>query len=215
MPAPELDNVLGVLFLSPEAFTARARSFGIDVTGVSPEDVKTTLALASRAVEAHCGRSFVPGSLVETHQWNSATRRVTVNQPPVITLESFVVEYAPGVTLPFRVEDITINNQENYLEVASLALSAGLGGTVQSLGLVEPLVRLSYKSYQSVPGAVAAAVGFTAAHFLNESAANEFVPAGLASYKVANTAFSRRSAGVELPPIARQLLSPFVRIAVA
>lgn len=214
MPAPELDDVLGVLFLSPEAFTARARSFGVDLTGIPPEDVKVTLALASRAVEAHCGRSFVPDALSETHRWNHATRRVTVNQPPVLTLVSFVVEYAPGVTLPFRVEDITVNNQENYLEVASLALSAGLGGAVQTLGLSEPLVKLTYKSYQSVPGAVAAAVGFTAAHFLNESAANEFVPAGLSTYKVANTAFSRRSAGVELPAIARQLLSPFVRIAV-
>lgn len=212
MPAPELDNVLGVLFLSPEDFTARARSFGVDLTGVSPEDVKVALALASRGVEAECRRSFVPGSLAETHRWNAATRRVTVNQPPVLTLESFVVEYAPGVTLPFRVEDITVNNQDNYLEVASLALSAGLGGTVQSLGLVEPLVRVTYKSHQSVPGAVAAAVGFTAAHILNEAAANDFVPAGLATYKVANTAFSRRSAGVELPAFAKKLLAQFDRI---
>ena len=48
----DLDQILGVLYLAPSDFTARARTFGADISGLDSEDIKTALALASRAVEA-------------------------------------------------------------------------------------------------------------------------------------------------------------------
>lgn len=211
-----LDEFFGVIYLAPEAFLARAKTFGVDPAGLGPDDVSPALAIASRAADAHTGRTFVPDAIEETHRWDPQARRVSVNQPPVLELVSLRVRFAPGdpgSVVTFSPSEVLVNNQENYLELAPYA-PADVALAQLGPGLREPQVEIRYKSFQSVPPAVAAAVGFTAAHFLNESKANEFVPAGLASYKVANTAFGRRSEGVELPAIAKQLLSPFVRIAI-
>lgn len=213
----ELDDILGVLFLSPEAFTARARSFGVDLTGVQPEEVKSTLALASRAVEAHCGRSFAPDSLTETHRWDPRTRRVSVNQPPVMAVESFSIKYAPGASADIRIADVIVNNQANYLEVASLSVIAGLPAAVEALELTEALVEVKYKTYQAVPPAAAAATGFVAAHFLQQSEANDMLPAGLVRSKVGSEDLSRSRAAAEtdIPLAAQLLLRQFRRIAIA
>lgn len=57
------DIVFGVLYLSPEDFLARAKSFGVDPGGLTPQGVAPTLALASRNVEAHLkGRTFTAES---------------------------------------------------------------------------------------------------------------------------------------------------------
>lgn len=58
-----VDTVFGVLYLSPADFIARAKSFGVDAAGLTPEGVTPTLALASRNVEAFLrGRTFAEDS---------------------------------------------------------------------------------------------------------------------------------------------------------
>lgn len=213
MPLPS-DNLLGVLYLPPADFTARARSFGADVAGVEEAELKATLALASRAVEAHLGgRTFVPDALFEQHKWRPETRRVSVNQPPVMELVSFGVRYAPGQGLAvYRVEDVVVNNQENYLELAALGpADVGAGTLVASV----PLVEVRYKSYQQVPDAVVAAVGFTAADLLQRAVANEMLPAHLTRSKVGNQDLSRAAEPApDIPYIAQMLLRPLQRIAI-
>src|SRR5437016_236070 len=129
MPLPS-DDIFGSIYLDPDGFLARAKSFGVDLTGQTADDVKPTLALASRAVEGFMGgRTFTPDSIEELHRWDERTRRISVNQPPVMTLESFEIIFAPGSppsSYSFPPDEVLVNNQENYLEVASLAVETGL-----------------------------------------------------------------------------------------
>lgn len=213
MPLPS-DNLLGVIYLPPADFIARARSFGADVTGVEEPELKATLALASRAVEAHLGgRTFIPDALFEQHKWCPETRRVSVNQPPVMELVSFGVRYAPGQGLvEYRVADVVVNNQENYLELAALGpADVGAGAIVASV----PLVEVRYKSYQQVPDAAVAAVGFTAADLLQRALSYEMLPAHLTRSKIGNQDLSRAAeAPPDIPHFARLLLEPLKRIAI-
>ncbi len=168
-----LDDIFGVIYLSPDAFLTRAKSIGVDVAGLGADDVAPTLAIASRAVEAHTGRTFVPDSIEETHRWDQMTRRVSVNQPPVLALESFKIRFAPGElgsVVTFELSEVLVNNQENYLELAPYAPAEVVLAQIGP-GVREPQVEIRYKSFQSVPGAVAAAVGFTAAHLMQEAVA--------------------------------------------
>jgi hypothetical protein len=213
MPLPS-DNLLGLIYLPPADFTARARSFGADVTGVEVPELKATLALASRAVEAWLGgRTFNPDALFEQHRWRPETRRVSVNQPPVMELVSFGVRYAPGQGLvTYRVEDVVVNNQENYLELAALGpADVGAGAIVASV----PLVEVRYKSYQQVPDAVVAAVGFTAADLLQRALSYEMLPAHLTGSKIGSQTLSRSAERPpDIPLIAQMLLRPLQHIAI-
>lgn len=213
MPLPS-DNLLGLIYLPPADFIARARSFGADVTGVEEPELKATLALASRAVEAHLGgRTFVPNALFEQHRWRPETRRVSVNQPPVMELVSFAVRYAPGAGLvEYNVADVVVNNQENYLELAALG-PADIGSA--ALVASSPVVEVRYKSYQQVPDSVVAAVGFTAAELLHRALANEMLPAHLTGSKIGSQTLSRSAERPpDVPHIAQMLLRPLQRIAI-
>jgi hypothetical protein len=216
MPLP-FDDIFGVIYLDPDSFIARAKSFGVDAAGLSADDVKPTLALASRAVEAHMGgRTFTPDAVEEMHRWDGRTRRITVNQPPVMELESFEIIFSPGSppsSFSFAPTDVLVNNQENYLEVASLALSTGL--VMTSLASVsEPQVVVRYKSYQTVLPAVAAAVGWAAAKFIQQAEAAAMLPAGLTRSKVGSEDLSRKDDDFDLPLMAKMLLRPLRAIAI-
>lgn len=211
------DTIFGVLYLAPDDFISRAKSFGVDVTGMgmTPDDLKPTLAMASRLVESYCGRQFVPDAIVETHRFNLDTRRVSVNQPPVMELVSISIVFAPGASASFSPSDVLVNNQENYLELASLALTTGISGVIYPLGISEPQAQVTYKSYQAVPYEVAAATGFVAARLLHEAEANEMLPAGLTRSKVGSQDLSRKSDDADMPVMAARLLRRYQRLACA
>lgn len=209
------DTIFGPLYLAPAEFLTRAKLFGVEVEGWTDDELKMLLALASRAVDAHCGRTFIPDSLTETHRWNPETGRISVNQPPVMTLEAFRIRYAPGAVATFRTADVLVNNQENYLELASLALVGGITEAISSFGITEPQVEVTYRSYQAVPGAVAAATAIIAARQRSEGLANELIPAGLARDKFGDNDVSRAKEEIEIPVFAKQLLQPFRRLALA
>jgi hypothetical protein len=215
----EADNILGVCYLAPEEFLSRARLFGagMSINGLNAEGVKPVLAMASRAIDAHCGRSFTPDAITENHRWNGATRRISVNQPPVMTLSTYRLRTAPSQVQSFNVADVLINNQENYLELATLAAAVGMTGDLLGLGLCEAQVEVTYLSYQAIPQAVAAACGFTAAKMANMGYVSAQVPDGF--QKISLGGFNATRAGLgagdalEIPPMAQQLLSAYRRIA--
>jgi len=215
MPPP-LDEIFGVIYLAPEAFLGRAKTFGVNPAGLGPDDVAPALAIASRAVDAHTGRTFVPDAIEETHRWDPRTRRVSVNQPPVLQLESLRVRFAPGEpgsVVTFSPAEVLVNNQENYLELAPYA-PADVALAQIGPGVREPQVEIRYRSFQAVPGAVAAAVGFTAALLLQEAESNEMLPAGLKRSKVGSEDLSRADGEIDLPLKAKLLLRPYQRIAI-
>lgn len=213
------DTVLGLCYMAPQAFLDRAGFFGAQtaIAGKTAEELVPLAAMASRAIDAHCGREFSPASIIETHRWNPYTRRISVNQPPVMTLSSFKFITGPDQEFSFNVADVLVNNQENYLELASLA---GIDSVVfESIaGITEPQIEVTYLSYGSIPQKVVAACGFTMAKMANEAYSSSQVPDGLVRVKLpAGLDVARRSEvedGGLIPPMAKQLLQGYVRFAV-
>lgn len=214
MPLPS-DDIFGVLYLSPDDFIARARAFGVSVAGMTPDELTPTIAAASRLVDAKVARQFLPDAIVETHRFNMETRRVSVNQPPVMALESFAIRFAPGAVANFQVGDVLVSNQENYLELASLALSSDITGVLYPVGISEPQAEIRYRSYQQVPQAAALATGFITADLLQKAEANDLLPAGLTRSKVGSEDLSRSPTQLAIPAIAESLLLTLRRIACA
>jgi hypothetical protein len=220
MPTPTIASVLGSSYLDKDFFIANARTFGVQalIGDWSSNDVLGALTNASRMVDAFTRKSFDPAAITEQHNWNPGTRRTKVNQPPIMELISYQIRTSPGTVSTFELNTIYINNQENYVELASLSLAGSLTSQMISLGMTTPIVEITYKSYQSVPSQVAAAVGFTAADIINRSASNDLLPAGLASVKDGDMAISRHGLAGQsetIPDRAKDLLQIYSRIAVA
>jgi hypothetical protein len=217
--ALESDSILGPLYLSPDEFTSRAVVFGVRVALPTDSSLtKAALAAASRAIEAVTGRSFLPDDITETHRFDPATRRVSVNQPPVLSLTAFRLVIGPTMKSDVNTSAVYVNNQENYLELVSFAQAVMLTPELITLGLTEIQAEVVYKSYQSVPENIAAACGFTAGKILNEMYTSSQVPDGITRVKLGNALDVQRRADADdaglVPPIAKLLLAPYKRIAV-
>ena len=223
MTVPASDSILGTPYLDPQGFIDRAASFGagVAVAGKTATDVLPLVAAASRAVDAYCGRTFLSGEISETHAWDARTRRTKVNQPPVATLVSYHIRFGAGAgnLTEFDAAQVFVSNQENYLELAELALAASplIASGLFSLGLTEAQVEIVYVSLATVPQQVAAATGFTAAKMANEGYSSAQLPDGLARMKLGGLEMQRRAASDDtdlVPPVAKQLLAGFKRVAI-
>ncbi len=207
-------DILGVGLIDTDFFIENARIFGCGaiIEDWNRDQVEGIIALASRAVEAYCGRDFTPDTIAEMHKWNPRTRRITVMQPPVSELVSYNILVGPnGPRASFPITDIFINNQENYLELSSLAFANTLVEPVMSLGILEPQVEVTYKSYQSVPTGVRAAVALTAAEGISKSNGADILSLGLSSMKIGDMSVTRSGAvaqesGMMVPQRAQKLL---------
>lgn len=214
-----LDDLLGACYIDPQDFLDRAAFFGaqVSIQGKTADDLKPLAALASRAIDAHCKRSFTPDSIIEIHKWVPRTRRISVNQPPVMTLEEYKIITAPGQSSAFDVGTVLINNQENYLELASLAVAGSLVTTTIALGVTEAQVQVKYKSFSAVPQKVIAACGFTMAKMANEAYASSQIPDGITRVKTTGLDVTRKASVDDtrlLPPIAETLLQSLTPIVV-
>ena len=206
------DSVLGTCYIPVSAFKVKARSFGCNVSTslFGYTDLVAAVALASRLVDAYCGRQFDGATIYENHKFSMETRRIYPVNPPVVNLTTYSIQTAPGsyqtvLTTPVLTDAgsnnisygaIVYSQQENYLELASLAVITAITPVLISLGITEPQVRIAYTSYGSVPAQVATATGLIAAAVCNESRANDLAPVGLNSISTEDQSVSRMT----LPP---------------
>src|SRR5262249_30520661 len=117
------------------------------------------------------------------------------------------------------------NAQENYLELSSLSVAGNQVSTLISLGLMQAQAEIRYKNGTSLSPGIAAATGWQTAFLLNESYRDAQVGAGVRSMstpELSVTFDSRYGAGAAqggddapLHPVAKQLLKPLERIAIA
>ncbi|MBI3654063.1 MAG: hypothetical protein HY231_23785 [Acidobacteria bacterium] len=235
MSVPQ-DDLLGVIYISPDYFIENARMFGCAkaIQGLDANSITPLLAIASRMIDAYVGRDFAGGEIHENHKFDLNSRRIKINRPPLQTLISYRLRTAPGLVSSFAVTPVTddgennisfgsiyYNRQENYLEVASLAMASSMTAQLVSLGISEPQVEIVYTSYADVPKEVITATGYMAAHLINDSAANQVIAPGLASVK-ADDVEVRRGSSVSakgsredsIPPIVKTLLRGVSRIAI-
>ncbi|HEX8564132.1 MAG TPA: hypothetical protein VF648_00590 [Pyrinomonadaceae bacterium] len=229
----DVETLFGKAYLTTEEFREMTDVFGVDVAlSKYPEGdagdnrLLGALAAASRTIDAACNRGFGAEEIqIENHTFNTATRRIKVNSPPVVELLEFKIRTAPGSVSSFNVSDVFVNHQENYLELTSLALGGSLTTPLLSLGMNEPQAEIRYKSFAKIPQKIKLACGYQAAWSINQSYVNSIAPPNYKiesgtnrseRLKVENTtkrnAFEADSVHFRLAPGVRDLLSEFIRI---
>lgn len=209
MPLDE-NNTFGVCYLSVDEFKEASGMFGI---ASLPDDpvIKAQLAAASRWVEAICNRKFVPDQeFEEQHDWDPVSRRVAVNNPPVLEVISYKIYTGVGTFSTFGTNALVLNSQQNYVELASLAAAGNMTSALLSLGLTQPYVLIKYKSLASVKPNIKLATGYLAATLMNRAHVEANFPAGLRSMSVGGGASVTRAEGKsmeEVPQMAKILLA--------
>jgi len=218
-PPLTVDPIYGPCYIDPMTFKADAPMYGCAraIGYLTDDQITRLVALTSREVDNYCGRTFTPDPIIENHKFDQTTRRVSPNCPPVIQLNRFDVQIAPTVISTFQPADVLINNQENYLELATLAAIASqqLTSTVVALGITEPQVWIEYLSYQDVPKSVAAATALAAAWKANESYGASAIVPGFQVIKSKEQELERNTKytwGDGIPNEAKNLLRSVTRI---
>jgi hypothetical protein len=238
--APTSDPILGTCYIEPEAFISRSMAFGCDraldalyAADADGTNLTALIASVSRAIDVYTGRdsnSWSGGTIYENHAWDPVTRRVKVNQPPVINLISYKIRVGSQLTANFVLTPLSsdggsnhlayggvyYNRQENYLELNSLALAGSLTNSLAGLGLYLPQVEIAYTSFASVPGQVATATAIGAAAVVNKWYANKVITPGIKQIESGKQTIVKDSplGSVNLPQEAKDLLSLLTRIAV-
>ncbi|NWJ94572.1 MAG: hypothetical protein HXX20_02220 [Chloroflexi bacterium] len=225
--ALDTDAILGTAYLSVSDFKARSDTFGATEAIASKSDTAILgyLASASRAIDNYLGRHYGQGNFTENHKWDFYNKRIYPNCPPVISLVSYKLRTGANylstfVTSPVNgttFGEIYYNQQENYLEIASMASAFAMTTQLLGLGLKDPQVEIVYTSWQTVPQSVAAATGYTAAMLATEALVNQQIPLGIQMMQADSVKIQRAQRGsgdqqITLPAMALMLLSNEQRI---
>lgn len=216
----DIVDMFGQSYISIEQFKAVAGSFGASVAilGMDDNDIQSLLSQSSRAVEAACqGKNFSGGVIVENHKWDTVSRRIRVNSPPVAELVQYQIQTAPGQFTTFPNSAVYINNQESYIELAALTVAGALTSQLLSLGLMEIQCIVQYKSYQTVPQKIKMATGMIAADLAQRAKAALIVIPGLNSMSTVDKNVSRatpvlRPGDWPIPDYAQVILNEFTSI---
>lgn len=133
---------------------------------VSDLDILGWINEAEGMIDAYMGfdernsLGFAYGTRGEAQVWDPNTRRVSPSSfpTPVQSIQAFTIQYgqnpsdgsAESATIP--VNQVIINNDDNYFEVITLAvLLAGIAPVLAFTGVIEPVARLTYTAgYQVV-----------------------------------------------------------------
>jgi hypothetical protein len=136
--------------------------FGIDTSTMTRAALRNTLVRATSAVNRYCGAPSIPqafdfrgGAVVgEQHQWayvqplliNAGSRRVYLNQKPLVDVSSFVLQLAKNYTVTLDpIKNIVVNRMEGYCEVVALTpVISGYFPVGWNFGLWNPLAVVDY-----------------------------------------------------------------------
>lgn len=168
----------------------RATETGIDLTGIDDTALGKITAVASRMAEEEAGASWVSGvSYTERHEWRFASRRVYVRNWPVTAITGAKIYIGADVYATLTVSDFVINNEQRYLELASLASATSLTPELLTLGLAEPIIEVTYTAgLSTVPYRVKLAVALiTGAHILQRRLLEDGV-GGVRSFSIGSYA---------------------------
>jgi hypothetical protein len=242
------DAILGVCYLKVSDLQARAAAFGAAqaITGLDSANLKALLANASRQIDAYLGRvsgGFAGIALTEFHQWNPATRRFALNNPPPASVTVCKLHLAANVTeqitltpvandsanRPMSWGGLVWNRQTGMMELDTLLTTTLAINQVAALGLEFPFVEIQYTTEggeTAIPSEVALACGYQAAYLAQRNQASAILPGDITSLRTADRSVSRAApgaavrqggsgAGDDLCQQARAVLAPLMRLAVA
>lgn len=118
---------------------------GLDLTGISDEQLLDYIRQASRIADRYINGTFDVVPRNHRQIW-SEVRRFYPHSLPVHAVRDLVIHIGGGQTATITPPDLFINNQGGYIEVVSLATSVGLSAELISLGLVQIVAECTYKT---------------------------------------------------------------------
>jgi hypothetical protein len=159
----------GTPYLTPEEF--RTLITGLDVSDIDDLVLLDHIRQASRIADSYIGGSFDVEAVSQRQGWKDS-RRFYPKNVPVNAVRRLTLFIGAGVSADLRPRDLFVNNDENYVEVVSLATTVGLSGELISLGMntvvAEMVYNTGYGEFEDVGltldgDVTAAALSFTVA----------------------------------------------------
>jgi hypothetical protein len=217
------DDTFGPCYLTPSEFQQNAAMFGVSpINDDLCQNLPAYLAAASRWVEKYTGKTFIPNEdIVEQHRWDPATRRVPVNNPPILSVSKFKVYTGPNTFATIPVTELLINNQSNWVEVATIVLAFDVTLAALPMGLFEAIVEITYKSVASIEANIKLATGYVAGAMAAHAKLTGIMPYGVDSIKlgttmaVTRTNLKSQTPTIPVPDIVSLLLADDVQLGIA
>jgi len=132
----------GTLYITAVQF--RAMCEGLDLTGITDDQLEDYIRMAGTLADTYCNTTFDVKTRTERQTWRE-TRRFYPDDPPVNAVKEFIVHVGAGQRARIGVSSLFVNNHAGYMEVVSLALAVPLVAELISLGLVEVVAEATYK----------------------------------------------------------------------
>jgi len=120
---------------------------GMDLTGITDPQLEDYIRQASRIADNYAGITFDLAALTERHMWTDTRRLYPDNTPiPINAVKSFTIHIGSGQRADIRLSDLFVNSRLGYVEVVSLATAIPLTAELISLGLIEVVADITYKT---------------------------------------------------------------------
>ncbi len=134
--------MFGNAYLTPEEF--KELGSGVDLTGVTDDELGSMLMQSSRAVDNYCHTAFGINVVeMEQQPWNQS-RRLYPHNRPIIAVRELRLLIGSRQHAEISLRDIFVNSTSGYAEVVSLATTISLSAELISLGLGQIIAQYSY-----------------------------------------------------------------------
>lgn len=141
---------------------------GLDLTGITDAQQLDYIRQASRMADTYIHGSFDVVTRNERQVWTQV-RRFYPHVLPVHAARLLRLHIGGGQTADINPPDLFPNNEGGYIEVVSLATAVGLSAELVSLGLVQVVAELTYKTGGGVREGTPTGVSFVANTTLAEA----------------------------------------------
>lgn len=160
-----MSALTGTAYLTARQF--QDHLVGLDLTGIPDDDLLNYIRQASRDADSYIHGTFDVVARSERQIWSNV-RRFYPQVLPVHAVRDVILHIGGGLTATIGPTDLFINNEGGYVEVVSLATSVGLSAELVSLGLVQVVAELTYKTGGGMRDALNLGVSWTSTTTLAE-----------------------------------------------
>lgn len=108
------------------------------------DDQDNIILLSSRVIDSYCHTEFGAQVYAEQYEWRTKTRRCYPDHWPIIAVARFRIAVSNTSYSDIDPDDIYIQNDEHFVEAASMAVVVGLSPEIVSLGMTTPMMEISY-----------------------------------------------------------------------
>lgn len=135
--------MIGLAYVVPQEYKELVT--GLDLSGISDNQLGSYLAQASRSADNYCHRSFGLSKVTnEIRPFNTESQKVFPKKPLVRAVTSFRLVVGSRATAVINPRDIFISPDQGVLEIVTLATTATLTSNLISTGLSDVKAQYDY-----------------------------------------------------------------------